>query len=159
MTESYLLTKIVAQKAIDIVSASFMAAVEMQEAKRPAIHIVVMDPTKRPEMGFTFEEAILCEVSVGEAEKYIPIARAKAKSTWIHRMPAQEIQQFYPHLLEKGATKWGGSAYLHHISVGASGVQYQIDQWVSELVASTCRALCVGAMINIMNSDATFLGE
>ena len=159
MTNSYLLTKKRALKAIEIVSASFTRAIELGESERTSVHIVVMDPAKQPEFGYAFEESILCESSIGEnSEKYIPIARAKARFTWLYKIPSQVGQQLYPHLFTEGMTKYGGSAYLHHITVGTSGVDYQMDQWVSEMVACTCRALCVGEMIDIFNSEIKFFG-
>ncbi len=159
MTGSFLLTGEVAAAAVELVLPSFTFAVERGQVTRPAMHVVVMNPTKRPEQGFPFEQAVLYEASFGDAEKYVPIARSKAAVSWRYRMYTQVVQQLYPHLLVQGMTKWGGGVYLHEIPVGASGVQYQMDQWFAEMVACTCRALCVGRMRGILENDAvTFLG-
>lgn len=158
MGSSFILTKDLALQAVEIAKASFHKLVELGISVRNTLHIVVMDPVKRPEFGDTFESSILCEVSFGDAiDRYKKIAREKARLAWMRGMPTQEVQQFYPHLYEKGMTKYGGGVFLHHIAVGASGVDYQYDQMTAEMVASACRALCVEKMADIIRGDNAFL--
>ena len=142
MSTSYILTKEKAMQSVEIVHSSFNKLIELGISERTTLHIVIMDPAKRPEFGDTFQDAILYEASYGDAiDRYKKIATGKAKFTWTYGMSSQEGQQFYPHLYTKGMTKWGGGTFLHRIAVGASGVEYQYDQLVAEMVASTCRII------------------
>ena len=158
MAKSYILTAEMARKALEIVTVAFEKLVALGVTDRNKLHIVIMDPAKRPEFGDTFEDAILYQQSIGEeVERYKKIALGKARVAWLYGLPTQEVQQFYPHLYTEGMTKWGGGTYLHHIAVGASGVEYQYDQWAAEMVASTCRALSVGKMAEALEIEKDFL--
>jgi hypothetical protein len=155
MANSYILTKELAMRAIDIAAAAFLKLVDLEISDRHKLHVVVMDPSKRPQFGDTFEESILCEKAIGdEVKRFREGALGKAHNAWLYAMPTQEIQQFYPHLYAQGMNKWGGGTYLHHIAVGAAGVDYQYDQWMAEMVACTCRALAVGKMARIFTVDS-----
>ena len=158
MGSSYILTKEMALQAVEIATASFERIVELGISDRKTLHIVIMDPAKRPEFGDKFEDAILCEASIGDPiARYKKIAHEKARFAWMHGTPSQAGQQFYPHLYTKGMTKFGGGIFLHRIAVGASGVEYQFDQMTAEIIACACRALAVDEMTQIFNSDKSFL--
>jgi len=159
MANSYFLTKDLALQAIEIVSASFLKLIAFEITDRKKLHVVVMDPAKRPQFGDEFEDSILCEKAIGdEVKRFREGARGKALNAWLYQMPTKQIQQFFPHLYVKGMNKWGGGTYLHHIAVGAAGVEYQFDQWMAEMVACTCRALAVGEMAEIFPVDEDILG-
>ena len=158
MSKSYILTKAMGLQAIEIASTSFKKLIELGVTDRKQLHIVIMDPAKRPEFGDTFEDAVLCEAAIGaEVERFKKIAFGKAEFAWKYGMPTQAGQQFYPHLYTQGMTKWGGGTYMHQIAVGASGVEYQYDQLIAEMVACTCRALAVGKMTDILAVEEDFL--
>ncbi len=158
MANSYILTKELALKAIDIARASFIKMVKLGVTDRDQLHVVVMDPAKRPQFGDTFDSSILCEKAIGtQVERYRDGALGKARNAWLFAAPTKEIQQLYPHLLSQGMNKWGGGTYLHRIAVGAAGVEYQYDQWMAEMVACTCRALAVGEMSRILPIESDTL--
>ena len=158
MGSSYLLTKEIALQAVEIAQTSFLKLVDLGISKRNTLHIVIMDPAKRPEFGDEFQDAILCEASIGDPiDRYRKIAREKARFAWMYGMPTQVGQQLYPQLYSEGMTKYGGGVFLHNIAVGASGVDYQYDQMTAEMVASACRALCADKMAEIIAGDQAFL--
>jgi len=158
MANSYFLSKKMALLAIDIAATALARLVDRGVTDRDKLHVVVMDPTKRPQFGNTFEESVLCDKAIGEeVERFRDGAFEKARNAWLYQMPTKEIQQFYPHLYIQGMNKWGGGTFLHQIAVGAAGVEYQYDQWMAEMVACTCRALAVGEMMQIFPVDRDIL--
>ena len=158
--QSYLLTKTVAMQAVSIAKMSFLEAFEQGNVRRSSIHIVIMDPVKTPECGFALG-TVLYEESIGNPDKEcVAFARSKAEISWRYNIYSQVVQQIYPHLYEKGMTIWGGGVYLHGIAAGASGVQYQMDQWFAEMVIVTCRALCIGQMRRIVTDvGVNYIGD
>lgn len=158
--QSYLLTTDIAMHAVCIAKAAFTLAFELGDTRTASIHIVIMDPAKQPDMGFSFEDAILFEESIGTpSNEYIAFARSKAEVSWRYKMHSQMVQQLFPHLYMQGMTVHGGGVYLYGIAAGASGVQYQMDQWFAEMIIITCRALCIGQMRKIVEAGTNFIGK
>lgn len=163
---SYLLTKEVADKAIDLVIPVFNQLVESGVIERPHLHIVVLDPVYYDYNPDIFNDTILTNRNLGDIEAweypYNRFANCKARMTHKFKMPGQIIIERMPHLLKGHAIKYWGSAYLDGITVAASGVQPWFDQWVSDMVAVTCRALSKNifeTQIRPNNSIDTFDGE
>lgn len=155
--KSYLLTEEVVKQAVSLAKVAFLEAETKGFVRLPSIHVVVMDPVKTSECGFTLG-TILYEESIGNPNKEcVAFARSKAQVSWRYKMYSQVVQQVYPYLYEKGMTIWGGGVYLHGIAAGASGVQYQMDQWFAELVVITCRALCIQQMRKIVDAGANYI--
>ncbi len=155
---SYLLTKEIAKRAIDMVRPAILAAVEGKILKRGDLHIVVMDPVKGPWNVEHEDEAILHEESFGDVAKwaspYGEIARAKAIESWRTGFPTHVIRETMPYLLyandDYSDTVYWGSAVLQGLTVGVSGVQSWFDEWVAYMVAAACRALCIEAMQKLL---------
>ena len=158
--KSYLLTEEVTKQAVSLAKVVFLEAAVRHVVRLPSIHVVIMDPVKTPECGFALG-TVLYEESIGNPSKdCVAFARSKAEISWRHKMYSQVVQQIYPHLYEKGMTIWGGGVYLHGIAAGASGVQYQMDQWFAELVIITCRALCIQQMRQIVQAvGVNYIGD
>ena len=154
---SFLLTVGMVEKAVNMVSPAIMAAMDNDTLKGHDLHIVVMDPGLRPHDVADAHEAILYERSFGVPANwtcpYNDFARAKAFASWRTGLPTSTIRQTMPYLLKEIDTLYYGSAVLDGIVVGTSGVQEWFDEWVSYLVAATCRALCIEAMQGILEND------
>jgi len=161
---SFLLTAEMVEKAINMVSPAIMAAMDNGTLEGHDLHIVVMDPGLRPHDVADAHEAILYQRSFGVPANwtcpYNDFARAKPFASWRTGLPTSVICQTMPYLLKEGDTLYHGSAVLDGIVVGTSGVQEWFDEWVSYLVATTCRALCIGTMKQTLNdAHGSFLGE
>ncbi len=157
--KSYLLTEEVVKQAVSLAKVVFLEAETRRLVRLPSIHVVIMDPVKTPECGFALG-TVLYEESIGNPSKdYVAFARSKAEISWRYKMYSQMVQQIYPHLYEEKMTIWGGGVYLHGIAAGASGAQYQMDQWFAEMVIVTCRALCIGKMRKLVDSGANYIGD
>lgn len=159
MTDSYLAARVVS-KAFDIVKTAFLDTANKGISRDSSIHIVVMDPSKPYSPDADFFGSVLIEGSIGTPKaEYIGFARSKARISWKYKLYSQAVQQLYPHLLEENMTIWGGGVYLHETASGASGVQYQLDQWVAEMMIITIRAFCVTEMREIVkDGNINYLG-
>jgi hypothetical protein len=159
---SHILTKEVAQKAVWLAKIAFLAALEAEQplVNGPNIHIVIVDPTIPYSPDAIFEDAILYEESVGTpSPELIGIARSKAQISWRYGMNSQVVRELYPQLYTKGMVIYPGGVFLHEIAGGASGVQSQWDQWFTEIVISTCRAMCVTEMRQLIGNGTIFIGD
>ncbi len=154
---SFLLTAEIVEKAINMVLPAITTAMDNNILGGHDLHIVVMNPGVRPHEVRDAHEAILCERSFGVQAKwnypYKDFARAKAFASWRTGLPTGVIRQVMPYLLKEKDTLYYGSAVLDGIVVGTSGVQEWFDEWVSYLVAATCRALCIEAMQGMLEND------
>jgi len=103
-----------------------------------------MDPA-RPFGSCRFEEAILCEHSIGAPEQwdadYAGMARAKAKLCWRHGMDSHAIQASYPYLLQHGDTLLWGGVCRQGIVVAMSGFHPWYDDAFSCAIAACLAAL------------------
>ena len=108
------------------------------------LHIVVLDPTARPER-VSFDQAVLLEHSVGERERwdadYAGFARAKARLSWTHGLDSHGLQTLRPHLLRPGDSLLWGGVCLDGIVVACSGAHPWYDEAFATAVAAALRAL------------------
>jgi hypothetical protein len=109
-----------------------------------------------------FNDLVLWERQVGnprayDLAKYTGIARAKAFTSYLTGLPSHQVQQQFPALYVPGMTKWGGSAVAGsgpmRLIVAFSGVQWNFDQMISEMMISAIQALCHEQMREVMESD------
>jgi len=108
------------------------------------LHIVVLDPTARPER-VPFEQAVLLEHSIGERERwdadYAGFARAKARLSWTHGLDSHCLQTLRPHLLRRGDSLLWGGVCLDGLVVACSGAHPWYDEAFATAVAAALRAL------------------
>jgi len=108
------------------------------------LHIVVLDPTARPER-VPFEQAVLLEHSIGERERwdadYAGFARAKARLSWTHGLDSHSLQTLRPHLLRQGDSLLWGGVCLDGLVVACSGAHPWYDEAFATAVAAALRAL------------------
>lgn len=147
---SHLLTREVAQQAVEFVLPAVMRLIEGKTFKRGDLHIVIAKVGLIPNsMAFTLwcEEGILYEHSIGDRGAWYldfgHIARSKCYLSWRHGMSTQMLQARAPYLLELGDTVYYGSAVSDELVVACSGVQPYFDQMISSWVLEACRALCI----------------
>ncbi len=164
VSQSFLLTKIVARKAVDLVRPAILSAMESGLLKRKDFHVVIMDPCIRPWEVTDPSLAILHEESFGNRMQweldFQKIARGKAFLSWRTGIPTHLIRETMPHLLAAGDTIFYGSAVHHGIVVAASGVQPWFDEMFSGWTADACRALCIGEMQEkVLKDGRMFIGE
>lgn len=124
-----------------------------------ALHIVVADPARAPGT-CRFEEAILCERSLGRPEQwdadYAGMARAKAELSWLHGADSHVIQASRPYLLQYGDTLlWGGVSHAG-IVVAMSGFHPWYDEAFSCAIAACLKALACDA--HARHSGGLFIG-
>lgn len=159
---SHLLTRDVAQRAVEFVLPAIARLIETKVLRRGDLHIVVANPTFRsdadeedhlPGAGSVSvrrlwnEKGILYEHSLGDRSlwqfPFDKIARSKCYLSWYYNMPTQVLQTRAPHLLRVGETVYYGSAVSDGLVVACSGVQPYFDQMISGWVLEACRALCI----------------
>lgn len=127
-----------AREAIELALPSIRRAMQNPAAgDSGCLHIVVMDPRRRPGE-VAFEEAILYEYSINREAwdaDYQRFARAKARISWRTGLDSQQVQTRRPHLLEAGDTLLWGSVCLAGIVVAVSGMQPWYDEALSGSIA------------------------
>lgn len=154
MNGSFILTPELADEAFDLVRPAIEGAMTRGVLKRTDMNIVLMNPGIRPHQVADPMEAILREWALGNKSTweydYQRISRAKTFATWRTGLPTNLLIHAYPHLLEGNEdwsdSKYFGSVFLDGIPAGASGAQAFFDEWVGNLVAATCKALCLREM-------------
>jgi len=159
---SAILDRDMAKQAVRTVGMAFKGMLEERFLNRNALHVVVLDPTRRYGGPYTFAQAILYEESFGEpCEKwewqFDEFARAKAMLSWRTGMDTHLVQQRFPHLYAEGDIKFGGGVFRDGIVVGVSGVQWYFDQMFAELTASACKALSIQRMIDALAGASPYI--
>lgn len=152
--ESYLLSRDVAKKAVDIVRPVILAGRKSGVLEDGNLHVVIMNPVARPHHVTNKRKAILYEESFGQSAlwKYPldEIARAKAFESWRTGLSTHEIVEARPYLLQAddghADTVYYGSVVLEGIAVGVSGGDPHVDEMLAHMIAAACRALCIEAM-------------
>ncbi len=153
---SCLLSAEVAKEAIEMVRPAILAAMKSGFLKRSALYIVVMNPVTRPHEIEDERDAILYEEFIGDLPRdqwsgnYDDFARSKGIISWRTGLPTHLVREMRPYLLQANDdtsdTIFWGSVVLDGLTVAGSGVQSYGDEWASNLVAATCRMLCIAKM-------------
>lgn len=133
-----------AAAAIDLALPAIRAALARPEVSGEGVlHLVVVNPVVRPPS--PFDDAVLCERSVGEPRTwgadYRRFARAKAELAWRHHCDTHALQEMRPHLLARGDTLLWGSACRDGITVAASGAHPWYDEAFAHSVLAFLLAL------------------
>lgn len=135
--------KIIAESAISLLEPSIIKLLS-EKAKRTDMHIVVMDPLKKP-WEASFEEAILLEKSLsdkaGWENPYADFALAKARQAWRDGSDNARKQLLAPATLAAGEIVHYGSFEYQGVIVAASGVEPWFDLLVSGWVALAIQQL------------------
>ncbi len=135
----------IAEHAVDLQLPSIEAALKVSGVSGLGVlHVVVLDPAVRaPEA--TFEQALLCERSIGPRERwdvdYAAYARDKARLSWTHRMDSRRLQMMEPHRLSANDPLVWGGVWLDGLVVAASGAMPIWDEAFSLAIAGTLRTL------------------
>ncbi len=161
---SYFLTEEVASKAVALVVDGLIEPMmQRDEVRRPHLHIVVLDPTITLAGGYTFEDAILYEWSIGPTgdwqHPYREIARKKAEQTWRTGLPSRVVQQLAPHLYVEEDTLFAGSVNHLGIIVACSGVEDYFDEGFAMAIAAMLWALVKQRDAKARAHDFDFLGR
>jgi hypothetical protein len=148
MRKSAILTKKLADKAIQHVLPAILAMMESKTAKRHALHIVVMEPLSTPTDPGGFNRAILTEYFIKQdgvewEHPFNKFARLKTELTWKNRRDSAEIRNAAPWLFQAGDFKYAGAVIRDGIIVGVSGVQAEYDQMYAEWIAAAIKAECL----------------
>ena len=114
------------------------------KAKREDMHIVVMNPTKKP-WESSFDEAILFETSLtdrsGWENPYDVVAREKARQSWKDGYDNVRKHLLAPATLAIGDLAFYGSFEYGGVVVAASGVESWYDALISGWMAVTIHQL------------------
>lgn len=153
----------IAEQAVRIADMTFTGMIQENFFNRNALHVVVLDPTKRYGLN-TFTQAILYEESFGEPREqwerpFDEFAHEKARVAWRTTMDTHLVQQRFPHLYGEGDIKFGGGVSRDGIVVGVSGVQWYFDQMFAELVVSACKALSIQRMADELPGESPYVRE
>ena len=162
MEKSFLLTKDIFTQAVEIVTPSIEKMISLGIIHKSDIYISAPDPTK-PYGNCSYADYADIELfytSFGSPKiKTLAVARSKAEVVWRTGYDSLYVQQFMPHLLMKGDTKWGGGIVLNGIIVAVSGLEEYYDIFVARSIAAACHALIARDMREIMASPVfTFMG-
>ncbi len=135
--------KTLAEEAIRVIRPAITVLLN-EKAKRRDMHVVVMDPTKKPwETGF--EEAILYECSFSDKSNwenpYDELARAKAKQAWRDGKGNMHKHLNAPATLSSGDVTFYGSFEYEGVIVAASGIEPWFDVLVSGWIVLTVQQL------------------
>lgn len=153
--------KSIAESAISLLEPS-IAKLLSENAKRTDMHIVVMDPSKKP-WEVSFEEAILLEKSLSDKCQWeLPFddfARAKARQAWRDGSDNARKQMLGPATLTTGDIVHYGSFEYQGVIVAASGVEPWFDLLVSGWVALAIQQLAQDdyQKFKIANPTAAYL--
>jgi hypothetical protein len=157
----------------DIVKGSVLVASKFNITNKLAGHVLVLKPSipyepkyKNAILDGIFDDLVLWDYSFGEEEghdipKYKGIARAKGYTSFLTGLPSHLVQQQFPSLYVPGMTKYGGSAVAGpgpmRLITAFSGVQWNFDQMISEMMISAIQALCHEQMGDVMASDEAMI--
>jgi len=163
------LTAQICNDAFGLIWPAIKAAAALGTINKLAGTVVVLNPAIPYEPKYanaindeSFGELALWEFSFDdehelESGKYAPIAEAKAFTSYLTGLPSHLVQQQFPSLYVSGMTKWGGSAVAGvgpmKLIVAFSGVQWNFDQMISEMMISAIQALCLEEMREVMASE------
>lgn len=143
---SFLLTKDLAQRAVELVTPAIRFTMTEGVAKRQDLHIVILNPGIPYSPLTDFADAILYQHQFGvESEwehEYAAIAWGKANLTWRTGLPTH-ILQLHPQLYHPGDVRHAGSVNHNGIVVACSGVQGYFDAMFAQWIASACEGLCI----------------
>lgn len=161
--------------AFRLILPTIQAAAANGTFNKYAGSMVVLDPAIPYEPKYcnainddTFQDLVFWDTSIGswdehDIAQYEAIARAKAFTSYLTGLPSHLVRQQFPALYVPGMTKWGGSAVAGtgpmKLIVAFSGVQWNFDQMVSEMMISAIQALCLQEMRNVMASDEAMIGS
>lgn len=180
MTNFTGLTRRLCFDAYKIIRPTVLAAAEAGTINKCAGSLVVLNPGIPYEpkyrnaigadgviddkfFGLVLFENTFGDNTVHDIDKYVAIARAKAFVSYLTGLPSHLAQQQYPALYVPGMTKWGGSAVAGvgpmRLIVAFSGVQWNFDQMISEMMISAIQAVCHEQMREVMASDEAMILE
>ena len=153
--------------AFRMVFPTIKQAADMGIANKLAGSLIVLNPAIPYEPKYrnaivddTFGALVLWATDFGNEDehdipKYERIASAKAYTSYLTGLPSHLVQQQYPSLYTPDMTKWGGSAVAGvgpmRLIVAFSGVQWNFDQMISEMMISAIQALCHEEMRAVMD--------
>jgi hypothetical protein len=139
----------IAFDAIELVKPSIERLFE--RTNRKELHIVVMDPRVKP-WESTFENAILCQSSLGSPEEWtIPFnefALNKAKQAWRNGRSNIQNQTTSTSSLNHDDLLFFGSFVHGDVVVACSGVEQWYDMLVSGWIAVAFEQLCMAEYHN-----------
>lgn len=148
--------------AVRQVMPAILAMMQAGETNRSALHIVIMDPGKPMSEGWSFEEAILHQQSIGEPSTWeYPFDRyalSKSRQVWRTGQDGYELQQRRPYLLAEGDTIYAGGVNLLGIVVACSGVRSFDDESFGYMIAARCRAIAIANRERREKAEEDFLG-
>ena len=150
---SILLTKDLAQRAVDLVRPSIEKILGSELAGgRPSLYLAVLTPGS---------DLLLYEESFGEPEvtwkyPYDDIALAKTHLCQRTGMVARNVQRDAPWLYEKGDTRYVGGVIENGLVVAASGLQDYLDEMISWMVLSAIQGLCRDVIAKIPDDAPDF---
>lgn len=151
MDRTAVCTKALVQQAINLVMPSIVGAMNAGTVKRPALHIVVLDPTDT--MPINRAPNSLLELSLGKeiwTASYDIIARAKARLSFRCQCSTDEIISRRPFMLTEFDPPYPGGVWLDGQVVACSGVEGHFDEMFAMWIASTIRALCIHEMQKVI---------
>lgn len=139
-----LLTKALAQEAMDRLLPVLQAAIEDPEVcETGALAVVMLDPA-RSHHEHGFDDALLLEHGLGDRgdwdADHFELARAKARLSWESGGDSRAAQA-RPHLLRSGDTLVGGGVNLEGLVVGVSGAHPWYDEALALSLAAMLRGL------------------
>ncbi|WP_261815843.1 hypothetical protein [Vibrio gallicus] len=148
--------KEIAQDAIELVKPAIERLFE--RTNRKEMHIVIMDPRVKP-WESDFQEAILCEASLGQPQSWtIPFdefARKKAQQAWRNSNSNLTNQTLHTSSLREDDLLFYGSFVYGDIVVACSGVEQWYDMLVSGWIAVAMEQLCMSEYQNNKISNPT----
>lgn len=128
-----------AARAVRLAMPMIAAAMDSHEAGDSGfLHVVVMNPLAPP--GETsFEDAILYEHSVGDADRwdadYAAYARGKARMCWRSGRDGHEVCDLEPHRMAAGELPLWGGVIVDGVAVGVSGCFPWFDEAFAGAIA------------------------
>ncbi len=136
----------IAEEAFSMLESTIKTLLH-EKAQREDMHIVVMDPTKKP-WESSFEDAILFEKSLtdktGWENPYDVVAREKARQSWRDGYDNVKKHLLAPATLSSGDLAFYGSFEYGGVVVAASGAEFWYDSLISGWIAITIHQLAQG---------------
>lgn len=148
-----ILTKEVAQEALELVKAMFECNWESWGFNRLGVKVYVV-------LGNTNDPLYFVRGEIGEPTNDYPFARiaeSKATMAFKERMDTGVLLVSKPHLLRDGDTIYRGGVFGDGFSVGVSGVQDFMDELIARFLRDTIRALCSKLLKEAEDADQNFI--
>lgn len=156
-----ILTKQLADRAIEMVLPSILAMAEAGVTNKAHLKIFVLDGTQPwgSDQG-SWDAAFVTEYTLGNTDDWLwpydEYAKSKSHLSWRTKLDGHMAQMLAPFVYSEGDTRHAGSVYRNGLVVGVSGVQGHFDYTIADMIAAVIRGMSMDVMKGMTSDSPDF---